>query len=207
MQSTGTIVVTTTGIAVVAEKKLFDEINGNSYHGGERHRELVLLSKLPCLRISGICPEKHPHIFQLATDKQETDDIKSLYALTANHAKAITDPQGIHGAHIVDDTGTHRPCVYTDGSCLMPRHQYLTHAGWGVAYGNKDCNLNESGPLASPVQTSYRAELRGVAQAIARVLPHGDLRGLQVTGHTSQQFHNDSFKRSYKVNGTLGFHI
>ena len=166
MQSIGIIVVTTTK-QILTSRLIFDEINVNSYHGGERHRELVLLSKLPCLRISGICPEKHPHILQLATDKQETDDIKSLYALTAKRAKAITDPQGIQGAHIVDDNGTQRLCVYTDGSCLMPRHQYLTHAGWGVAYGNEDCNLNESGPLASPVQTSYRAELRGVAQAIA----------------------------------------
>ena len=81
----------------------------------------------------------------------------------------INDPHSVEGAHIIDDNGVERICVYTDGSCAMPKHPYLTHAGWGVAYGNAACTQNDCGLLASPVQTSYRAELRGVAQAIARV--------------------------------------
>ena len=51
----------------------------------------------------------------------------------------------------------------------MRKHPFLAHAGWGVAYGNKDCIRNDFGPLESPVQTSYRAEVRAAAQAFARV--------------------------------------
>jgi ribonuclease HI len=155
--------------ASAARQEILDEIQGNSYYGNQRYQDLCTLFALPCLRISGICPERHPYTLPHATDQQEIDDIASLYMLAANRDKVIDDPHAVEGAHIIDDNGVDRLCVYTDGSCAMPRHTYLTHAGWGVAYGNAACTQNDSGLLASPVQTSYRAELRGVAQAIARV--------------------------------------
>ena len=47
--------------AQTARQEILDKINGSSYHGNQRHQELCTLFALPCLRISGICPERHPY--------------------------------------------------------------------------------------------------------------------------------------------------
>ena len=148
-----------TGKYIKTKQVILDEIKSQTYHGEQRHRELTQLITRPCLRICGICPELHPHVLRLASDKHEREDIEYLYALTANRDKRISDPHDVQGAHIVNDDGIDHLCAYTDGSCVMHKHQLLAHAGWGVAYGNKDCELNDFGPLESPVQTSYRAEV------------------------------------------------
>ena len=142
-----------TGKYIKTKQVILDEIKSQTYHGEQRHRELTQLITRPC-------PELHPHVLRLASDKHEREDIEYLYALTANRDKSISDPHDVHGAHIVNVDDIDHLCVYTDGSCVMPKHQFLAHAGWGVAYGNKDCELNDFGPLESPASTIYRAEVR-----------------------------------------------
>ena len=78
--------------------------------------------------------------------------------------------------YVVDCKGQSRICVYTDGSCKLPRHNPLAHAGWGPAVSSESNPYNQSGPLRDTVQTSYRAELRAIAQALA--MPVYDYFGL-----------------------------
>ena len=65
-------------------------------------------------------------------------------------------------------TRTHKRCIYTDGSCLRPRSKTLAHPGWGVSSGGTADAETDYGPLNAAVQTNYRAELRAMAQALAR---------------------------------------
>ena len=59
--------------------------------------------------------------------------------------------------------------IYTDGSCQPPRHPKLAHAGWGIAFSYKPEDCDQSGAVKGSVQTSYRGELRAIAQALAVV--------------------------------------
>jgi len=87
----------------------------------------------------------------------------------------------------------------------MPKHQSLAHAGWGVAYGNKDCTLNDFGPLESPVQTSYRAEVRAAAQAIARVCPSGIFVDCQAVVTQANDFLRTGNRDATKATGLWDF--
>ena len=55
---------------------------------------------------------------------------------------------------------------YTDGSCLYPSDCYLAIGGWAL-YFFEGSILNTSAPLRCTVQSSYLAEVRGVAEALA----------------------------------------
>ena len=94
--------------------------------------------------------------------------MRKLFQLANNAEYGIFAIEDVPGVHSVFHDSRQRLVVYTDGSCLFPRHQTLAHAGWGVVYSTTHHDLNEHGPVLSIVQTSYRAEVRAVAQALAR---------------------------------------
>ena len=60
-----------------------------------------------------------------------------------------------------------RLCFYTDGSCQFSRQPQLAHAGWGVVFASSGTKAKRSGPVIAQLQTSYRAELRAIAQVLA----------------------------------------
>ena len=122
----------------------------------------------PCFRLCGICPEQKLEKRPTASNAHEETDLQQLRDLRANTHKAITDPHAITGAHFAHTNGRQRLCVYTDGSCILPRHRKLAHAGWGVAFSLHAEEWGDCGPLKSGVQTSYRAEVRAIAHALAR---------------------------------------
>ena len=49
--------------------------------------------------------------------------------------------------------------MYTDGSARWTESKDTAQAGWGVYFGDSS-GLNKGAPLAGPIQSSYRAELR-----------------------------------------------
>ena len=57
---------------------------------------------------------------------------------------------------------------WTDGSCLQPAHPRLRRAGWAVVFGGVWEELSCAAPLAGPVQTGFRAELRAIVEAVER---------------------------------------
>ena len=126
--------------------------------------------ELPCMKCCGICPDPSPKDkLTVATYAQEQHDAASLYQLFADSDRQINTHCAC-SPHwcITEPDGATRISVYTDGSCQDPKGKYA-RAGWGVCFGGDDPFLQDCGPLLSTVQTSYRAEVRAVAQAIARV--------------------------------------
>ena len=102
------------------------------------------------------------------------DDIADLYrrAADADGTNAIKSFDNCCDDFVTfDDDGTERMSIYTDGSCLDPRHRHA-RAGWAAIFGGKHEKLCTYGALKSTVQTSYRAELRAVAEAICRCKVH-----------------------------------
>ena len=57
--------------------------------------------------------------------------------------------------------------VFTDGSVKMQGHQWLTHGGWGI-FVAQGALANDYGPLEKGPFSSYRAELRGLMEAVSR---------------------------------------
>ena len=57
--------------------------------------------------------------------------------------------------------------VYTDGSVPFPGHPWLAHGGWGL-FVNATSSANDYGSLEGGPFSSYRAELRGLVEAISR---------------------------------------
>ena len=121
----------------------------------------------PCLRHCGICAEDQQVSLNLATFEAETEDVNNLYDIASSRDEAINDHEAIKHAYVLTHEGQRRICIYTDGSCKLPRHNMLAHAGWGLAVSSENNPYNQSGPLRDTVQTSYRAELRAIAQALA----------------------------------------
>ena len=116
------------------------------------------------MHVCGICPDVSGFHAIPATAQEEQDkDIQSLYLLAADDNKAIRNNE-------TDESSgeKHKLCIYTDGSCLRPRSKTLAHAGWGISFGGTADAATDYGALQAIVQTSYRAELRAVAQALAR---------------------------------------
>ena len=101
------------------------------------------------------------------SEDAEHRDVAHLRNLVNDFDKGIYGTQA--GATFIHMEGVDRQCVYTDGSCMMPKHDYLAHAGWSVVYGNTKDAVSDCEPYRAAVQTSYRGELRALAQALARV--------------------------------------
>ena len=58
--------------------------------------------------------------------------------------------------------------VFPDGSCEFSGDEVLAHAGYGLSFGGLPQSPKDFGPVKSSAQTSYRCDLRGIAQALAR---------------------------------------
>ena len=122
-----------------------------------------------CFRLCGICLEQKLEKRPTASNKHDKLDIHHLLNLRADRDKVIQDPDIIHGAHYIITEGVRRLCVYIDGSCVLPRHRKLAHAGWGVAFSLTSNDWGDCGAIKSEIQTSYRAEVRDIAHALARL--------------------------------------
>jgi ribonuclease HI len=142
----------------------------NSYHGPYRSRQLRTLYETSCFRLCGICPAPPEHIhYDAPTSEDEIKDVDNLYQVAAGNTEVshITQTTLCEDRWISEYNGIQRISIYTDGSCLEPRSE-TARAGWAVVYGSKHSDMCDYGPLNSAIQTSYRAELRAVAQAIVR---------------------------------------
>ena len=148
-------------------EKFINEVERDKYYGNARAYTLKQLWSLPCLRLSGICPDHTEYKLPNAQPEKQTGDIAGLYALAASDDEAIRDARDIPGAVCETHNDIEYLCTYTDGSCLLPRQRNLAHAGWGVSIGGPSSSLKKYGALASTVQNSYRAELRAVAHTLA----------------------------------------
>jgi len=153
-----------------AADKVITQINSITYHGAQRARALKSLQSKPCLRLCGLCPDEHIYeqTLPLVNLDSESKDLWEVRRQSYDKDYCIQDINSVPGAYSIMHSGRMRLVVYTDGSCLYPRHRKLAHAGWGVVYSCTDDSLNEHGPVLSIVQTSYRAEVRAVLQVIAR---------------------------------------
>jgi hypothetical protein len=156
--------ISTTGKAIEEAIKI---TSGATYLGIARANKMRNAFSKPCLRICGICPYEDDYHVADISYQQELDDVKNLYTLAANDDEAIKDLSQIPGAYTVTVDGQMRLCGYTDGSCQFPRQPHLTHAGWGVALSEN--GTSRSGPVIAQIQTSYRAELRAIAEVLAIV--------------------------------------
>ena len=119
------------------------------------------------MRLCGICIDAKPIRLKWATQSAEDDDIHDLYTLAANSERAIMSIEQVESPYIAEIDGEPRLCLYTDGSCKYPKHPTFAHAGWGIAASPHYGDSNHCGPVKGIIQTSYRAELRAVAQVVA----------------------------------------
>ena len=55
--------------------------------------------------------------------------------------------------------------VYTDGSTVHPQSSILARSGWAIHFA-RGSQHNDSGGLAGPAQSTYRAELRAAVHVI-----------------------------------------
>ena len=122
----------------------------------------------PSMRYCGLCNDTCTYTLQHVSDLAEDNDILNLYDTAAGKVAVTSINQIQQPRLVVDPDGTQRVCIYIDGSCELARHPRLAHARWGVVYDAKiDSELNMANAVAGPVQTSYRAELRAMPQALA----------------------------------------
>ena len=82
----------------------------------------------------GICPEDKPYKPVGTTYAAEIEDIQQLYQTAADEDTSIANYNQISEPILVEVNGMKRIKVYHDGSCQLPRHPTLAHAGWGVAF-------------------------------------------------------------------------
>ncbi len=147
-------------------KRIDDHINETrkdlTHNGMSRANTMEELFLQPCMHLCGICNEPNLAASTNVSWDRELQDIASLYQLAADKTKAIEkheqllNPTLFHEGKQGYGKGT-RVAVYTDGSCALPKHESLAHAGWGVAFGDKGCNHNTFDCLYSTVQSSYRS--------------------------------------------------
>ena len=102
-----------------------------------------------------------------ATFDAEKADIQGLYQISACESGAIRSIQEVDHAYTASVNDCERLCFYTDGSCQFSRQPQLAHAGWGVVYASSGDKTKRSGPVVAQLQTSYRAELRAIAEVLA----------------------------------------
>ena len=136
---------------------VISQIDVESYHGTQRARSLRALFSKPCLRLCGLCPDEHIYeqTLPLVNLDSEANDLWEVRRCSYDKQYCIYDINDVPGAYSIFHSGRMRLVVYTDGSCLYPRHRKLAHAGWGVVYSCTDDSLNEHGPVLSIGQTSY----------------------------------------------------
>ena len=119
---------------------------------------------LPCLRLCGICPHPDTQMPQFSWNDEYEKDLQHLHQRLGEIGNSA-DFETLNLLRWQTVNGKEYVKCYTDGSCLYPTDPYLAIGGWALFFHN-GCMKNSSAPLRTPVQSSYAAELRAIAEAI-----------------------------------------
>ncbi len=114
--------------------------------------------KLPCLRNCGIMPESTYFVRGGAPLPKESSGF-----CRKNCPYDQLTPREKDGMKF-DEKG--RAMAFTDGSAIYPTDPRRRRAAWAVYHGTLDHAWAASGPVTTPLQTSFRGELQAVLHAM-----------------------------------------
>ena len=122
-------------------------------HSKKRAAAIEEILRVPAFRHCGIC-NLNPRIYDHANKLSE--EVDPIF----EDCRRLNVSSYVHDVAVRDD-------IYTDGSATGTELRITARAGWGL-FSSTDPPLTTYGRLFGPIQTSSRAELRAIVEALYR---------------------------------------